>query len=307
MGQYDFTYELPENFNGRIIQFLQQQMNSNVASAFQRCKYEYEDLGLAYYAGMRGDNWDKRALDFTIEGSENDINLLKSHTQLLESIIGKALKSNESGFLIKDIFFLVSDQNENVLPSSNEVRLNADIATANIVLGDLIGIGERVCLNALYNESSSENNINDYFRDMLFSKGYDETKDQTRHGISVSGKDAGEVDILLTKSGKEIAIFEGLKLNGINANRIDEHIEKAVNNYNSLGTATFIVVYFCGSNFEEFWKKYFNYIDNFKFNLEVKQVLKDLAYPNASTRAAMTILARDSYDFPVYFIVFKIC
>lgn len=306
MGQYDFTYELPENFNGRIIQFLQQQMNNNVASAFQRCKYEYEDLGLAYYAGMRGDNWDKRALDFTIEGPENDINLLKSHTQLLESIIGKALKSNESGFLIKDIFFLVSDQNENVLPSSNEVRLNADIATANIVLGDLIGIGERVCLNALYNESSSENNINDYFRDMLFSKGYDETKDQTRHGISVSGKDAGEVDILLTKSGKEIAIFEGLKLSGINTNYIDIHIEKAVNNYNSLGTATFIVVYFSGSNFEEFWKKYFKHVNQFKFNLEVK-ALKDLTYPNASTRVAMTILSRDSYDFPVYFIVFKIC
>lgn len=282
MGQNDFTYELPRDFNGRIIQFLQQQMRNDVASAFQNCKYEHEDLGLAYYVGMRGDNWNKRALDITIEGAGNDINLLKLNKQLLASIIGKALKSNESGFLVKDIFFFNSDQAENYLHSSNEERLNADISTANKVLDDLIWIGERICSNVLYNAASSENSINDYFRDMLLSKGYDETKDQTRHGISASGKDAGEVDILLTKSGKEIAIFEGLKLNSINTAYIDSHIDKAIENYNSLGTATFIAAYVSCSNFGEFWNKYLNHIEQHSYNLKVKQALKELPYPNAS-------------------------
>ena len=36
---------------------------------FKTVHTDYEDLGLAYYAGMKGDNWDKKALDFTVEGS----------------------------------------------------------------------------------------------------------------------------------------------------------------------------------------------------------------------------------------------
>lgn len=59
MGQYDFTYELPSNFNNTLIQFLRQNRREDVAQAFQRSKYEYDDVGLAYYAGLRGDNWNK--------------------------------------------------------------------------------------------------------------------------------------------------------------------------------------------------------------------------------------------------------
>ena len=60
--------------------------------------------------------------------------------------------------------------------------------------------------------------------------------------MSASGKDAAEVDILLTKDGKEIGIFEGMKLNSVNADYIDRHISKLITNYNALGTATFIAV-----------------------------------------------------------------
>jgi len=59
MGEFDFTYSLPDNFQKRVIQFLQQSGRAKVVEAFQRCKYEYEDVGLAYYAGLRGDNWNK--------------------------------------------------------------------------------------------------------------------------------------------------------------------------------------------------------------------------------------------------------
>lgn len=308
MGKFDFTYELPESFNRRVIQFLQQFGASTVAKSFQNCEYEYEDVGLAYYAGLRGDNWNKKALDFTFEGTEKDISILKCADKTLKDAIGKALKPNESGFLISKIFYFEADVSlENTaMPSSNEERLNCDIDIALKVLNDLVQIGERVCLNASFNDKSSENSINDYFRDMLFVKGYNEVKDQSRHGISVNGKDAAEVDILLTKDGKEIAIFEGLKLNSVNTAYIDEHIKKAITNYNALGTATFIVAYINSTDFEAFWERYSNHILHFDFPLQIKKKFCPLAYPNAATRLASMILARDGFDFPVYFIALKI-
>ena len=306
MGAYDFTYELPNNFDNRVKQFFIQYNRHDVYIAFQQCKYEYEEQGLAYYAGLRGDNWDKKAIDFYIEGSSKNINLLNSNSKLVKEVIGKALKSNDSGYLVLDIFYLELDQDELVMPLSNEERLNADIKGANEVLHDLIWIGERVCANVSYNALSSENTINDYFRDMLLSKGYDETKNQTRHGISVSGKDAGEVDILLTKGGNEIAIFEGLKLSSVNKDYIDEHIEKAVDNYNALGTATFIVSYVSTTNFQGFWERFIEHIKCYLYRMEIKKLLQELVYPNAATRVATAILSRDGFDFPVYYIVFKI-
>ena len=141
---------------------------------------------------------------------------------------------------------------------------------------------------------------------MLLFKGYDETKDQSRHGISAKGKNAAEIDILLTKDGKEIAIFEGLKVRSIDTSYIDEHINKAIINYNALGTATFIVSYVISANYEFFWEKYFNYIQQYTFPIQVKKEICQLAYPNAAIRVATLILERDGYDFPVYFITIKI-
>ena len=125
-------------------------------------------------------------------------------------------------------------------------------------------------LNASFTASSSENTINDYFRDMLSFKGYNEVKDQTRHGISASGKDAAEVDILLTKAGREIAIFEGLKLDSVSTVYIGAHIDKAIVNYNALGTATFLVAYVNSADFESFWKRYSDHVRQYDFPLPDK-------------------------------------
>lgn len=282
--------------------------DNNSVEAFQRCEYEYEDVGLAYYAGLKGDNWNKRAVDFTVEGLKADISLLKSVNSILENAIRKALKSSVSGYLVRNIFYFDTDgsSEKTKIPQSNEERLNADIKTANCVLDDLIQIGERMCLNFSFNASSSENKINDYFRDMLFAKDYKEVKDQTRHGVSVNGKEAAEVDLLLTKDGKEIAIFEGLKLDSVQTSYIDGHIEKAIVNYNALGTATFIVAYVNSADFESFWERYINHIQHYDFPLQIKKAFKLLPHPNAATRIATTILTRDGFDFPGYFIALKV-
>ena len=308
MREFDFTYDLPDNFRKRVVQFLQQSGSEKVAEAFQRCEYDYEDVGLAYYAGLRGDNWNKKAVDFTFEGLKDDVSLLKSEESILKYAIEKSLKPSVSGYLVREMFYIDTEVTleGNNFPSSNDERLNADIETANMVLNDLITVGERVCSNCTYNVASSENSINDYFRDMLFGMGYKEVKDQTRHGISTTGKDAAEIDMLLTKGGKEIAIFEGLKLDSIKSDYIDDHIRKSIINYNALGTATFIVAYVFSADFEAFWDRYFNYIQKYSFSLKIKKSLSNLSYPNAATRVAMVILTRDGFDFPVYFVAFKI-
>lgn len=305
MGEFDFTYRLPQNFSRRVVQYLEQLESPNVARAFQNCAYDYEDLGLAYYAGMKGDNWDKKALDFTVEGSPRDIALLKSKGHILKESISKSLKSSESGFLLKEIYYFESESVEPI-PLSNAARLNADIASSQVVLRDLLQIGQRFCLNCAFNGASSENSMNDYFRDLLFMKGYTEIKDQTRHGLSVNKKDSAEVDILLTKDGKEIAIYEGLKLSSVSTTYIDTHISKAVVNYNALGTSTFIVAYVDVSDFDSFWNRYVSYLQSYSFPLLVKSPIEVYPYPDAAARVASTILSRDDYDFPVYFVAFKI-
>lgn len=302
MGQYDFTYEFPADFNRRIVQILLQKTSgTQLATAFKNCVYEYENLGLAYYAGLTGDVWNKNALDFTIEGNSEHICILKNHKRDIEDAILKALRPSTSGFVVREILYLENDE-DTPFPESDNDRLNADIATANVVLTDLIRIGEHICSNATYRNSSSENSINDYFRDMLTMIGYSEVKDQTRHGVSTSGLDAGEVDILITKEGKEVAIFEGMKLNSISVSCIDEHIRKAIINYNALGTATFVVSYVTAADFEGFWNRYTSYLQSVNFSLCVKRKLLVKPHINAAIRIADIILSRDGFDFPVYFI-----
>jgi len=305
MGQYDFSYELPSDFISRVIQLLQQTSgNACLADAFQHCTFEYEDLGLAYYAGLRGDNWDKRALDFTFEGRSTDIEILRNNRVVLKEALTKGIRSTTSGFLVRNLLFLVDDISS--FPSSDEERLNADLTTANDVLNDLAKVSERLSTNATYKSDTPENSINDYIRDMLLLMGYNEVKDQTRHGISLSGKNAGEVDILISKSGKEIAIFEGLKLKSVDSAYIDNHILKAIVNYNALGTATFIVAYVSSDNFESFWNRYTDYLERYTFPLQTKRALTTKASPNAALRIASMILSRDGYDFPVFFMAINI-
>ena len=81
--------------------------------------------------------------------------------------IGKALKSSESGFLVRKTYYFTSEESALDLPQSNSARLSADIVTAEGVLKDLIQVSERLCSNVSYSADSLENNINDYFRDAL--------------------------------------------------------------------------------------------------------------------------------------------
>ena len=102
-------------------------------------------------------------------------------------------------------------------------------------------------------------------RGTLKSKGNDgkhilgesyEIKDQTRQGDSVSGKDAGEVDLQICKSGMPLVMIEGIKLKSLDKNNLDIHIKKVMTNYDPNGCPYAVLLIYCTADiFNDFYKK----------------------------------------------------
>ena len=130
MNQYEFTYEIPDDITNQVIRFLQMNGEDALAKALISCRIEYEDLGLAYYAGMKGDNWNKKALDITIEGPEKQIDILKARERLLKEKIQKSLRPTTTGYLVHSIDYLVNDAVEISLP--DEQAESFDILSRDI-------------------------------------------------------------------------------------------------------------------------------------------------------------------------------
>ena len=95
-------------------------------------------------------------------------------------------------------------------------------------------------------------------------------------------------------------------MDSVNSSYINKHINKAIINYNALGTATYLVAYVDSANYEAFWERYIAYLKEYDFPVEQKRDIEVLAYPNAAMRTATIIMSRDGYDFPVYFITLNI-
>ena len=117
----NYSYEMPSNFLVRTIQYLRQK-NTKLADSFNNCSFDYEDKGLAYYAGIKGDTWGKRAIILTIEGNKRDVELLKKSATIVSSAISNALQANTTGFLLKEILFLESDDSVSHTEINNEIE-----------------------------------------------------------------------------------------------------------------------------------------------------------------------------------------
>lgn len=306
MSSYDFTYTFPSNFNNTVARLIKNHFSlPEVSRALESCKVDYQDVGNAYRAGISGDNWNMNALDFTIEGPDHDISTLEQRKPILKRAFDQAIRSRETGFQVREIFLLPNDDAE-VLPSSDLARLDSSISDANEVLDKILLWGRKTCSNKTFASNLDENGFNDSLRDSLSLSEKWEVMDQTRHGLSPNGKDAGSVDLLASKSNKEVALIEGLKLSSVNKGYIDSHIKKAVGPYNPLGTPVFLLCYVSVEDFGSFWSKCFEYLDGYDFPLDVKSSLIERPRVNASTRVANMMLSRDGYDFPFYFIAFKL-
>jgi len=107
MGQYDYDYEIPENFTIKLAVFLQQNGEAELAKHIHSSSIDYEDIGYAHYAGLSGDTWNKHALDITVVGTEDDIAYLQTRKTDLKDKMQKFLRPSKSGFLIRNLDFLI--------------------------------------------------------------------------------------------------------------------------------------------------------------------------------------------------------
>lgn len=302
-----YSYQVPDGFDRRVEQYLVAiAPNTKVLTDLRRCHYDFEDLGNAYYAGIRPSPWDSNAMDVTLLGPSASIDRLREMKAALSTAVSKALNTSATGLLLSELFLI-----EDVVPlsasfTSDQDRFVDDVRNAQVIKEEIVRIGENLSKNILYTDDISEDSINDFFRDFLERLDCFEVKDQTRHGLSSNGSAAGEVDILLQKDGREAAIIEGLKLSCVNTSYIGEHIRKATINYNPLGTPVFILAYVSTNDFEKFWLHCLEFLKGYSFDARVEKSILSEATPNAACRLASAVLSRDGFSFPFFFIAFKL-
>lgn len=108
--------------------------------------------------------------------------------------------------------------------------------------------------------NATEDDRNDYVRDMIGQ--YDDyvIKDQTRRGLSSTGISSGEVDILVEKDNVPFSIIEALNLNYLDKNYLAEHLQK-IYTYDANGNLFNVcLIYAKLKDFASFWEKYCDYI-----------------------------------------------
>lgn len=101
----DYTYIIPKNLQQQLVATLRVNGQIDLSDLLQTVVIEFADVGLAYYAGMRGDTWDKHALDCSIFVSEKDIETIGQYKMILKSWMQKLLPGN-SGLLVREITFI---------------------------------------------------------------------------------------------------------------------------------------------------------------------------------------------------------
>lgn len=139
-------------------------------------------------------------------------------------------------------------------------RLSRNDVTYNDLEHDLAWVIQR--LSRLSNRGRSEDDYNDYIRDLMLAKQY-EVKDQSREGRSSSGISAGELDLLIENKGDLFSIIEAMKLTSLDSGYIDSHYQKLMRNYNPLIVKrTFMITYYEGSRFDGWWSRYVSYIES---------------------------------------------
>lgn len=151
-----------------------------------------------------------------------------------------------------------------------------------------------------------EDELNDCVRDIL-SMVY-EMKDQTRQGISPSGKDAGEVDLQICRDGFPVAMIEGLKVNSVERNYIQRHIDKVLTCYDPFGCPyTYVVIYAKVKEFADFWVKCLKYIrEEYSFPYAIKEEIQELNPIYSSSRHAKIVLLRDDREVAVHFFALSV-
>ena len=141
-------------------------------------------------------------------------------------------------------------------------------------------------------------------RDLLDEKGY-VVRDQTRHGLSPQGKDAGKVDISIFKEGKTYTLIEALNLSCLSKKYIDTHLDK-IFDYDVLGNDINIILnYVTVSDFDKFITNYITYMKERKWRspmVDLDEKCKEYKILYSSIRVVKTTHKRNGKNTILYHI-----
>ncbi len=169
------------------------------------------------------------------------------------------------------------------------------------IIKDLVSACIKLQANSIY-YGASENQRNDFIRDLMETAGYD-VKDQTRRGTSLSGKEAGEIDILIKEEQLPITIVEALNLSSMNTTYLNGHINK-IYNYDTAGNEfNVLLVYVTANDFHAFCSKYIRHIREFSYpypKITVEDITED--FPYSDIVIFKTVLNRNNRETELYHI-----
>lgn len=218
----------------------------------------------------------KEENEYRIRGVDKKINM----DNIIQSAIAQVQIHTEISYEIcnihgRRIYIIKVKTCEKIIPISDK-----DVSKINEVLREVLLACVKLQANSIY-YGATEDQRNDYIRDILDTVGYD-VKDQTRRGLSPSGKAAGEVDILIREQGFPVAIIEALNLNSLNKTYLDEHIDK-IYDYDTAGNRFNIVLsYVTVVNFVSFSAKYYKHIEKRKYPFEMISIEKEIMIDDIS-------------------------
>lgn len=109
----DYTYDIPAQIQQQLVAALRANGQIQLAEMISAAKLDFDDVGLAYYAGLRGNNWDKHALDCNIYVTEKYMSDIQRMKGVLKSWIQKLLP-HETGLLMRDISVIPRFDDENI-------------------------------------------------------------------------------------------------------------------------------------------------------------------------------------------------
>lgn len=144
---------------------------------------------------------------------------------------------------------------------------NNPIYSLDKILNDLIEVGSRILERKF--QKKIEDLVNDDIVDLLRTKGHN-LSDQTRSGLSGSGKGAGELDIMIRMTnGIPVTIIECFRLESCGPKNtvVAEHLTKLLSKYDTHELKRkFIVVFGEAERFDNLWTNYMHYIKDLNSN-----------------------------------------
>lgn len=258
MGEGNVIFQQFCVFPNQIIRYIE-------TVAYGNLQYGYVLIGAS-----------KAENEYRMHGVDKRINM----DNIIQSAIAQVQIRTEISYEIcnihgKRICIIKVKTCDKIIPISD-----ADVIKINEVLREVLSACVKLQANSIY-FGATEDQRNDYIRDLLDTVGYD-VKDQTRRGLSPSGKAAGEVDILIKEQSFPVTIIEALNLNSLNKTYLDEHIDK-IYDYDTAGNRFNIVLsYVTVTNFVSFCDKYYKHIEKRKYPFEMTFIEKDIIIDNIS-------------------------